>query len=178
MTAILPVSILAFIFGACIGSFLNVCIYRIPAGVSIVHPGSSCPRCKSMIPFYDTLRHAIPEDLPLDIMPAEVAPTVENARPASGQSPPGMVWIPGGEFLMGSDSHYRDEGPVRQVSVEGFWIDSQPVTNTEFARFVAETGHITLADITGVWAVAQQPLELLLRGARRAQLAPLRLDPA
>ena len=55
MTAILPASILAFIFGACIGSFLNVCIYRIPAGASIVHPGSSCPRCKTMIPFYDNI---------------------------------------------------------------------------------------------------------------------------
>ena len=51
----LPLSILAFIFGACIGSFLNVCIYRIPAGASIVHPGSSCPRCKTMIPFYDNI---------------------------------------------------------------------------------------------------------------------------
>ena len=47
--------IAAFIFGACIGSFLNVCIYRIPAGKSIVHPPSACPRCGYAIRFYDNI---------------------------------------------------------------------------------------------------------------------------
>jgi leader peptidase (prepilin peptidase)/N-methyltransferase len=55
MLANLPMSIIAFVFGACIGSFLNVCIYRIPVGLSIVHPGSSCPRCRKTIPFYDNI---------------------------------------------------------------------------------------------------------------------------
>ena len=45
----------AFVFGACIGSFMNVCIYRIPAGVSIVRPGSHCPRCNTAIAFYDNV---------------------------------------------------------------------------------------------------------------------------
>ena len=43
---------LAFIFGTCVGSFLNVCIYRIPEKKSIVFPGSFCPICKTKIPFY------------------------------------------------------------------------------------------------------------------------------
>ncbi|GAB6142852.1 A24 family peptidase [Desulfocicer niacini] len=40
------------IFGALVGSFLNVCIYRIPRGKSILFPGSSCPVCNHPIPFY------------------------------------------------------------------------------------------------------------------------------
>jgi sulfatase modifying factor 1 len=60
---------------------------------------------------------------------------------------PDQVWIPDGEFLMGSDDHYPDEGPARRVSVAGFWIDKFPVTNAEFAQFVAETGHVTVAEI-------------------------------
>ena len=43
------------IFGLCVGSFLNVCIYRIPAQKSIVFPGSACPGCGSAIRFYDNI---------------------------------------------------------------------------------------------------------------------------
>ena len=44
-----------FVFGLCIGSFLNVCIYRIPESKSIVHPGSSCPSCGTPIKVYDNI---------------------------------------------------------------------------------------------------------------------------
>jgi leader peptidase (prepilin peptidase)/N-methyltransferase len=46
---------LVFIFGALVGSFLNVCIGRIPQGESIVTPGSRCPKCKVSIRFYDNV---------------------------------------------------------------------------------------------------------------------------
>lgn len=42
-----------FVFGLCIGSFLNVCIYRLPESKSIVHPRSMCPQCGALIRFYD-----------------------------------------------------------------------------------------------------------------------------
>ena len=48
-------ALFSFAFGACIGSFLNVCIYRIPAKKSIVHPGSTCPGCGQPIAFYDNI---------------------------------------------------------------------------------------------------------------------------
>lgn len=47
--------ILPFIFGAVVGSFLNVCIHRIPLGLSIVSPPSRCPGCESPIRFYDNV---------------------------------------------------------------------------------------------------------------------------
>jgi hypothetical protein len=57
-----------------------------------------------------------------------------------------MVLIPGGTFLMGSDRHYPEEAPAHRVSVRPFWMDTHTVTNTQFARFVEETGHVTLAE--------------------------------
>jgi len=44
-----------FLMGLCIGSFLNVCIYRLPASQSIVHPRSTCPNCDTLIAFYDNI---------------------------------------------------------------------------------------------------------------------------
>lgn len=47
--------ILVFIFGAIVGSFLNVCIYRLPKGESIVKPGSHCPKCGKPVSWYDNV---------------------------------------------------------------------------------------------------------------------------
>jgi leader peptidase (prepilin peptidase)/N-methyltransferase len=47
--------IISIIFGAIVGSFLNVCIHRLPKGESIVMPGSHCPDCKKPIRFYDNI---------------------------------------------------------------------------------------------------------------------------
>jgi len=58
----------------------------------------------------------------------------------------GMVHVPGGVFTMGSDHHYPEEKPAHQVQVDPFRIDRYAVTNCDFARFVAATGHVTLAE--------------------------------
>jgi len=44
-----------FVLGLAFGSFLNVCIYRMPRGISVIHPRSTCPNCKTQIPFYDNV---------------------------------------------------------------------------------------------------------------------------
>ena len=44
-----------FLFGSVVGSFLNVCIYRMPLGESVVKPRSHCPYCKKTIPWYDNI---------------------------------------------------------------------------------------------------------------------------
>jgi sulfatase modifying factor 1 len=62
-----------------------------------------------------------------------------------------MVRLPGGEFLMGSESFYPEERPVRRAGVEGFSIDRRQVTNDDFRAFVDATGYVT---------VAERPLDL------------------
>jgi leader peptidase (prepilin peptidase)/N-methyltransferase len=52
---VIDIGILAFVFGAMVGSFLNVCIARIPNDESIVNPPSHCPKCKAAIAFYDNV---------------------------------------------------------------------------------------------------------------------------
>src|SRR4051794_25372838 len=58
-----------------------------------------------------------------------------------------MVHIPGGPFTMGSDAFYPEESPAHIVTVLPFWIDAHPVTNDQFAAFVAATGHVTTAEL-------------------------------
>ena len=58
----------------------------------------------------------------------------------------GQVWIEGAEFIMGDDTTYKEEGPAHTVSVSGFWLDAHEVTNVQFAKFVGETGYVTVAE--------------------------------
>lgn len=58
----------------------------------------------------------------------------------------GMVRIPAQTTVVGSDVHYPEEGPAREVTVDGFWIQEHQVTNAQFVEFVDATGYVTVAE--------------------------------
>ncbi|HMG94109.1 MAG TPA: formylglycine-generating enzyme family protein [Chryseolinea sp.] len=68
-------------------------------------------------------------------------------------NPPGMVWIPGGEFTMGTDDpeSYQYERPAHRVRVDGFWMDVTEVTNADFKKFVDATAYATTAEKKPEW---------------------------
>src|SRR4051812_9233928 len=63
-------------------------------------------------------------------------------------APPGMVWVPGGEFTMGTNAKlgWADEKPAHRVRVDAFWMDETDVTNAQFREFVAATHYLTTAE--------------------------------
>lgn len=74
-------------------------------------------------------------------------PPVIVTASAPAPAPEGMVWIPAGEFSMGSEApEMRDARPFHRVAVDGFWMDQTEVTNEEFTRFVNATRYVTVAE--------------------------------
>jgi len=76
-----------------------------------------------------------------------------------------MVAIRGGRFRVGSDEHYPEERPARDVVVAAFRIDRDPVSNRAFAAFVAATGHRTAAERaappgSAVFVMTDAPVDL------------------
>jgi formylglycine-generating enzyme required for sulfatase activity len=69
------------------------------------------------------------------------------------RGPKGMVWVPEGEFLMGSDHQLaqRNERPAHPVRVHGFWMDEAHVTNAQFRAFIEATGYKTTAERKPEW---------------------------
>lgn len=86
--------------------------------------------------------------------------TIESKAKPPSPTPKGMVWIPGGEFSMGSTGKATGKSccsvcskatvadclPVHRISVDGFWMDATDVTNDEFEKFVKATGYVTIAE--------------------------------
>jgi formylglycine-generating enzyme required for sulfatase activity len=98
--------------------------------------------------------------LPAAALAAALCACSESAPPPGGRptgpAPAGMVWIPGGEFDMGSEiaseslcaqpGTVGDAQPIVRVAVDGFWMDATEVTNEQFAAFVQATGYVTIAE--------------------------------
>lgn len=79
-----------------------------------------------------------------------------------------QAWVEGATFIMGDDSAYKEEGPAHAVTVSGFWMDTHEVTNAQFAKFVAETGYITVAEQSpdpADWPTTDVPAEFLQPGS-------------
>ena len=79
---------------------------------------------------------------------------VSSAAEIPGTQPPeGMVYVPGGSFLMGGKSEWAepDEFPRRNVGVSAFFMDQTEVTNAQFAAFVEATGYVTTAEKALDW---------------------------
>lgn len=71
-------------------------------------------------------------------------------KPNGVETPDGMVWIPGGIFKQGALDTDRfamqHEVPSHIVAIDGFFMDTTEVTNAQFAKFVKETGYVTVAE--------------------------------
>jgi formylglycine-generating enzyme required for sulfatase activity len=78
--------------------------------------------------------------------------------------PAGMVRIPGGTFAMGANDDMPFEGPVHMVSVRPFFLDTNEVTISEFARFVRATGYKTEAEKFGWSGVFDTDLRQWTKG--------------
>ncbi|HEY2588795.1 MAG TPA: SUMF1/EgtB/PvdO family nonheme iron enzyme, partial [Tepidisphaeraceae bacterium] len=75
-------------------------------------------------------------------------------------APAGMVWIPGGQFTMGSTTPDArpDERPLHPVKVSGFWMDQTDVTNARFRKFVEATHYVTTAEKKPDWEEMKKQL--------------------
>jgi sulfatase modifying factor 1 len=109
-------------------------------------PGSGPTQCDSGMSRHSMHAAALPAATLQAAAMVVTGDPAATARAGSSQgAPPGMVWIPGGRFSMGTD-RMEDAQPVHQVEVKGFWIDRTDITNEEFARFVQATGYVTVAE--------------------------------
>jgi formylglycine-generating enzyme len=126
--------------------FRNIGEMRIlPAAILVFVPGALAVACSLIL----TKANA-------DSIPRVVA----EPHDKDAAAPAGMVWIPGGEFTMGTSDlrSFPNERPAHKVQVEGFWIDEHDVTNAEFAMFVDATGYVTTAEKKPDWEELKKQL--------------------
>ena len=131
--------------------------------VSCTHKSTTTEAAKKDSAKPDTLKHAatakkvaiccesnIPSRFKLASVDLDTDPL---ATPAPGADHKNMVWVKGGDFMMGGDNKQSapDEFPKHKVILDGFWIDVTEVTNAQFAAFVKATGYKTTAEQKPDW---------------------------
>ena len=101
--------------------------------------------------------HSCTANLPPRLQPSVSSSSVLKNDTSSTE---GMVWITGGELLLGAgDAEGRpDEYPQHPVRVSGFWMDATEVTNAQFRKFVKATGYITTAEKSVDWETLKKQL--------------------
>ncbi len=94
---------------------------------------------------------ATPKPLPITATPT-LRPGIGSTliSPKDGMT---LVYVPAGDFTMGSNDGADDEKPIHTVYLDAYWIDQVEVTNAMFAEFVAATDYQTDSEIQG-WAIA------------------------
>lgn len=128
-----------------------------PAQLSDVPPGRSVGCCAKKSRTAAFLAVAV--DQPRGQPPLSSAssgpspPAVPSTDVSTAPWPNGMLWIPGGEFTMGTvgEQASASERPAHRVRVDGFWMDATEVTNAQFADFVRATGYTTVAERAADW---------------------------
>lgn len=92
----------------------------------------------------------------------EISTKFLEKQPDSIATPSGMVWVKGTQFIQGAkqDDPFAmpRERPSRNVIIDGFFIDATEVTNAQFAKFVAETNYVTIAERPIDWETMKKDL--------------------
>ncbi len=109
--------------------------------------GDAC--CKRLPSRFGTLAVGGSTTMPAGLATARAA-TADAASPLVIE---GMIWLPGGEYTMGTDAPdvYPPERPAHRVRISGFWLDQTDVTNAQFRVFVDATGYVTTAERKPEW---------------------------
>ncbi len=140
--------------------------YAGPLGAQRLEEASPLPTLVAIIAAAVVAQPGDPDMACCPVAPASLRlasiTAVQDAPPAEAiDRTEGMVWIPGGEFSMGSTDPLArpDEAPVHRVRVDGFWMDATEVTNAQFAKFVDATGYLTVAERPVDWEELKKQVE-------------------